>query len=73
MEVVFPSDTGLAVRIAVLAAHGERRAYSLLAHRASFVTKELCIDAAPHGFRHRDPRVPGVTGQLSVLVFPIVA
>ena len=66
---MFPSDTGLAVRIAVLAAYGERRLYSLLAHRGGFVTNELRIDATPHGFRYRDPRVPGVAGQLSVLVF----
>ena len=69
MAVVFPSDTSLAVRIAVLAAHSERRAYTILAHRGSFATDELGIDATPHGFRHRDPRALGMSGQLSVLVF----
>ena len=40
------------MRIAVFAAHGERRAYPLLAHRGQLLADELRIDATPHGFGH---------------------
>ena len=55
MAVAFLSDTSLADRDAVLAAHGERRAYPLLAYRGWLLADELRIDATPHGFGHQTP------------------